>query len=54
MQAIFPRTPQSGQSFEVAFTSAIVYIKKARSLAGSVMNYQGGLEVAAVKSGLCT
>ena len=33
----------------------IVYFKKkARSLAGSVMNRQGGLEVAAVRSELCT
>ena len=58
-----PRTPSSGlsalgyggHSFEVAFISAIVYLKKkTKSLAGSVVNCQGGLEVAAVTSGLCT
>ena len=38
---------------EVAFISVTVYFKNARSLAGSVMNCQEGLEVAAVKFGLC-
>ena len=31
----------------------VLYLKKQRSLAGCVMNCQGGLEVAGVKSGLC-
>ena len=36
-----------GRSFEVAFISAIVYLKKKeKSLAGSVTKCQGGLDVA--------
>ena len=56
---IWTAGPSAGRRLDVAFISAIVYFKKklkkkARSLAGSVMKRQGGLEVAGVKSGLCT
>ena len=56
-----PHTPWSGlsalgcggRSSEVAFIYTLHTSKKQRSLAGSVINCQGGLEVAAVKSELC-